>query len=127
MSERVECLQCGQTREEVRRNQTYCATTTGYEVVETLDEWDRHHWRDWSDMELERAGLLPGQYEAHRRTNVYDLEWPAREAACERRGHHNYPPAWHAPMHRDLLEMYRGMEHVCMTCYYYEKKEYPNE
>lgn len=113
---RDECLQCGQSRAQVKANGPYCATVTGYEYVETLDEWDRHHWRDWSDAELKRHGLLPEQYDEHRRTNIYDLEFPARAAHCKEHGH-SYPKAWHPPMHRDLLSMYSGMEHVCMCCY----------
>lgn len=88
------CLQCGQTRAEVKANNTYCATVTGYEVVETLDEWDRHHWRDWSDKELERHGLDPSMWDANRRTGIYDLEWPARESHCLLNGHREPNPEW---------------------------------
>lgn len=83
------CLQCGKTRAEVRDPYDWpCATATGYEVVETLDEWDRHHWRDWSDKELENAGILPEFFDEHRRDNVYELPY----APCDHhvRGH-NFP------------------------------------
>lgn len=80
------CLQCSKTRAETRDPfNAICATASGYEVVETLDEWDRHHWRDWSDSELSYYGILPEYYEEHRRDVIYDLPY----APCEHteRGH----------------------------------------
>lgn len=105
MSEAIDtCLQCGQSRAEVKANDTYCATVTGYETIETLDEWDRHHWRDWSDAELKRHGLDPSKWNAHRRTGIYDLEWPARESHCLRVGHTEPDADW------------AGVD-VCPVCY----------
>lgn len=70
------CLQCGKSRIEVKDPYNFpCATATGYEVVETLDEWERHHWRDWSDSELKTAGILPEFYDQHRRDSFYDLQY----------------------------------------------------
>lgn len=80
------CLQCGKSREEVKKPFNWpCATESGYEVIETLDEWDRHHWRDWSDNDLGAAGILPEFYDEHRRDNIYTLPY----AECEHhvRGH----------------------------------------
>lgn len=88
------CLQCGQSREEVRANDTYCATVSGYEYEEVDAEWDRHHWRDWSDAEL-RGYILPEFFEQHRRDSMQDLGY----APCDHteRGH-MYPerddPEW---------------------------------
>ena len=118
------CLQCGQSREEVKRNDTYCATVTGYEVVEGLDEWDRHHWRDWSDADLKRHGIHPSLWAEHRRTGIYDLEFPARESHCMANGH-TYPRPWHPPMHRDLLDMYPA--DLCLVCYTTKAEETRND
>lgn len=83
------CLQCGKSREQVRDYfDRPCATATGYETVETLDEWERHHWRDWSDRELDAAGILPEFYDQHRRDDVYALQY----APCEhQKAGHMYP------------------------------------
>lgn len=113
------CLQCGKTREEAKDywNQP-CATATGYEVIEGLDEWDRHHWRDWSDTELKRHGLHPSLWDANRRTDIYNLEFPARESHCIDHGH-TYPKPWHPPMHKWLLDALPP--DICTVCY--ETKE----
>ena len=105
MSQPVDnCLQCGQTRAEVKANDTFCATVTGYEVIETNDEWERHHWRDWSDAELRRHGIEPSLWNAHRRTDIYGLEFPFRESICIREGHSEpVPDYWD--------------EHTCPCCY----------
>lgn len=77
---RDRCLQCGKSRRQARDPyDRICATATGYEVVEMLDEWDRHHWRDWSDTELAQVGILPEFYDEHRRDSWYDLPY----APCE--------------------------------------------
>lgn len=81
------CLQCNQTRTQVKAEGTYCATTTGYEVVETQDEWDRHHWCDWTDAEFRRMGIKPRFWDEHRRTNIYDLELVMQESYCDDHGH----------------------------------------
>lgn len=108
------CLQCGQSRVEVKVNGTFCATVTGYEVIETLDDWDRHHWRDWSDAELRRHGIDPSLWEQHRRTDIYDLEWPERKSHCMKNGH-TYPRLWHPPMHKWLMDAHPPNR--CVICY----------
>lgn len=77
------CLRCGQEREEVRRDKTFCATVDYF--GHTDQDWERHRWRDWSDRELDRAGVRPEAYDKHRRTNVNVLGW----IDCEdtKRGH----------------------------------------
>lgn len=107
------CLQCGQTREEVKREGTFCATITGYEVIETKDEWERHHWRDWSDAELKAQGIHPSLWDANRRADIYDLEWDARASLCMERGHRYFH--WHPPMHLDRLSLHPP--NVCTVCY----------
>lgn len=115
------CLQCGKTRAQVKEPyNSPCATATGYEVVEGLDDWDRHHWRDWSDAELARFGLTPSRFERNRRTDYYALEFEARASHCEREGHHSYPPPAKPPLSHDEMDMYRGAEDYCQVCY--EKK-----
>lgn len=81
------CLQCGQTRAQAKSEGLYCVTISGYEVVEAEDEWDRHHWRDWSDTELRRMGVKPRLWDKNRRTNIYDLEGAMRESYCDDHGH----------------------------------------
>lgn len=110
----LECLQCGQTKALVKREGTYCATVEGYEYVETRDEWERHHWRDWSNTELERHGLHPSLWDENRRTNVYDLEFPARASHCMENGH-TYPKPWHPPMAKWKLDAFPA--DLCMCCY----------
>jgi hypothetical protein len=62
-------------------------TVSGYETPEIQDEWERHHYRDWSDSELSREGLHPDQFDEYRRAHIYTLEFPAREAWCRQEGH----------------------------------------
>ena len=81
------CLQCEQSREAVRRNRYFCATVSGYWVVETDEEWDQHHWRDWSDAELRRLKIEPSLWNANRRTPWRDLEFAILESICMRNGH----------------------------------------
>ena len=45
------CLHCGQQREAIKRNKTFCATVT-YEG-ETDMEWSRHRFKPFSHKELE--------------------------------------------------------------------------
>lgn len=111
MSEQVPentCLQCDKTREEVKDYfNSPCATATGYEVVETLDEWDRHHWRDWSAMELNRMGIHASFYENNKRTNIYDLEFVIMQSICLKEGH--------VPGRGN--DHFEAPEYVCMRCY----------
>lgn len=118
------CLQCGQTRAQVRQEGTSCGTTEGYEVVEMLDEWARHHWRDWSDAELKAQGIHPSLWEENRRTDFYDLWLPHRRSHCMQNGH-KYPRPWHPPMHRDRLDMFPP--DTCLTCYEKRGEEMPSE
>lgn len=89
------CLQCEQSRAEVKAKETICGIVSGYEYQELEAEWPRHHWRDWSDKELERAWILPERYDEYRRVRLVDLQY----ADCEHTlsGHH-YPkkddPEW---------------------------------
>ena len=112
------CLQCGQSRVEVRTEKTFCATVTGYEYVETRDEWSRHHWRDWFDKELDSFGLHPSLWDTNRRTDFYDLEWPARDAHCMTKGH------IYSELTDDNIEVLQGTENICMCCY--ESKDKKN-
>ncbi len=83
------CLQCGKSREQVKDYyDSPCATATYGETVEGLDDWDRHHWRDWSNKSLLAAGILPEHFEDHRRDDVYSLPY----APCEHtKWGHRYP------------------------------------
>lgn len=70
------CLQCGKSRAQVKDYlDSPCATASGYEVVEGLDDWPRHHWRDWSDRELAGFMVLPEAFHKYRRASFYDFEW----------------------------------------------------
>ena len=106
------CLQCNQTRAQVKTEGTYCATVSGYEVVETRDEWDRHHWRDWSDTEFRRMGIKPRFWDEHRRTNIYGLKFVMLESYCDDHGHI-------ATLNRQDPEScdYGAPEGMCVRCY----------
>lgn len=73
------CLQCEQSRAEVKANDTICGIEGGYEYVELVAEWDAHHWRDWSDKEMASSGVRPEFYDAYRRAPISYFEW----IACE--------------------------------------------
>lgn len=77
------CLQCGQTRAQVKEKRTICATVGGYKYVEIMDEWPKHHWRDWSDEEL--GSINPEHRGLYRRADLHEIQY----AACEHtpRGH----------------------------------------
>lgn len=79
------CLQCEQSREEVKTHQTICGIEDGYEYRELVAEWPRHHWRDWSDTELKAAGIKPAFFDEYRRRSASRLHY----AACDHfeRGH----------------------------------------
>lgn len=81
------CLQCEQTPAQVRENQTICGIEGGYEYIELEAEWPRHHWRDWSDVELRKSGIKPDAYESHRRTAATSLQYaPCDEQINGHRG-----------------------------------------
>ena len=90
MSEPIDtCLQCGQTRAQVKAQQTFCATLTGYEVVEVDQEWDRHHWRDWSNADLRAAGMPEVEWPNYRRASFYAFEayhWSEAIKNCKHTG-----------------------------------------
>lgn len=69
------CLQCGQTKEEVKANNTICGIEGGYEYVELLEEWAKHHWRDWSDKELNSTAVSPEFHHLYRRVMASSFEW----------------------------------------------------
>lgn len=71
------CLQCEQSPAEVKRYETICGIEGGYEYRELEHEWPRHHWRDWSDAELKRAGILPHAYDRYRRESLLTLGYAA--------------------------------------------------
>lgn len=100
-----ECLQCGQTKAQIRRDNTICGIEGGYEYRELEAEWSRHRWADWNDAELDRAGIRPEAYARHRRDNESALQY----AACDdtKRGH-IYP-------HLDDLEFGYRIDQ-CMKC-----------
>lgn len=79
------CLQCGEPKARVQAESLFCCTVSGYEVVEVDQEWERHRWADWTDRELDRAGIQPDAYEKHRRTDAGVLLW----VGCDdtKRGH----------------------------------------
>ena len=102
------CLQCEQTREEVRINQTICGIEEGYEYRELVAEWPRHHWRDWSDAELKSAGIKPEFFDEYRRWSISALPY----AACEHcESGHSFP-------NEDIYfgEYLMNPKGVCVTC-----------
>lgn len=79
------CLQCGQERRRVRAESLFCCTISGYYEPEIDQEWEHHRWADWTDRELDRAGIKPGAYDKHRRTDASVLQWV--DCADTKRGH----------------------------------------
>jgi hypothetical protein len=67
------CLQCEQSRAEVKANETICGIEGGYEYVELVAEWPRHHWRDWSGKEL--PCIKPDLRDQYRRARLVDIEY----------------------------------------------------
>jgi hypothetical protein len=55
-----ECVQCGSTREAVKRGRLYCVTVT-YEG-ETDYEWPRHRFKPYSEKELARIKSDEDEY-----------------------------------------------------------------
>lgn len=104
------CLQCEQSRAEVKANDTICGIEGGYEYVELEAEWPRHHWRDWSNAELDvMAWIKPERYSDYRRARLADLQY----AHCEDtiRGH---KPLLEAP---DKDDYFWGMKKgQCVEC-----------
>jgi hypothetical protein len=67
------CLQCEQSRAQVKAEQTICGIVGGYEYIELEAEWPRHHWRDWADTEL--AMILPEHRHLYRRATISALQY----------------------------------------------------
>lgn len=106
------CLQCGETREVVKAKGYTCATLSGYETVEVDEEWDQHHWRDWSDSELDRIGVSPHRRGENRRTSWVNMEFVVRESICDQQGH-VYPEDTD-----DADSLYFGEpKDLCVRCY----------
>jgi hypothetical protein len=106
------CLQCGETREAVKANGYSCATLSGYETVEVDQEWERHHWRDWSDSELDRMGVSPHRRAENRRTLSWDMEFVVLQSICDQQEHvysedAGDPDSYHFGVPKDL----------CIRCY----------
>lgn len=98
------CLQCEQTREGVKRDETICGIEGGYEYRELEAEWPRHHWRDWSDREL-KFYLKPEAFDKYRRSPLSWLQY----ADCEDtlRGHN---------FSKEDLPEYGIKKGVCWEC-----------
>lgn len=71
------CLQCGQTRTQVKDNETFCGIVEGYEYPELAAEWPNHHWRDWSNKDLASSCVSPEFWDKYRRASVGSFEWVA--------------------------------------------------
>lgn len=47
------CVQCGETRESIKRNNYFCATLYSNENGTEVDqEWERHRFKPYSEKEL---------------------------------------------------------------------------
>lgn len=86
------CLQCHESKEAVKANKYFCATMSGYEYREVDQEWEKHHWRDWSDSELKEFGIHPDLWNANRRTDYDSLQYVWMESQCLRKGHVELDP-----------------------------------
>lgn len=75
MSVDERCLHCDQTREQIKRNDTICATESGYEYVEMDEEWPRHRWTNWTDKSLASFGIIPEAFDRYRRLQVTQMQW----------------------------------------------------
>lgn len=75
MSDERHCLHCDQTKAQVRRDNTICGIEGGYEYRELEAEWPHHRWADWTDRELDSAGVKPEAFDRHRRTLALDFQW----------------------------------------------------
>lgn len=67
------CLQCDTGRYAVRREELSCGVVDVFGELEA--EFARHRWADWSDRDLDRAGVLPHAYDRNRRTSIFNLAW----------------------------------------------------
>lgn len=86
MSDDRHCLHCDETKASIKRQGiVLCGIVEGYYEPELTEDWPTHRWRNWTDRELDQAGVRPEAYDKHRRTLIRHLEW----VACEdlKRGH----------------------------------------
>lgn len=67
------CLQCGESREKIEKENYFCVTITGYETPEVDDEWEEHHYGDWTDEELTEFRIHPKLWDENRRTEYKTL------------------------------------------------------
>lgn len=79
------CLQCGDTRESLKRSGYSCGIMSGGEEPELVDDFPRHRFRPWGDQFLSSAGIKSESFSKYRTAQIMDLQW----AACEDqvRGH----------------------------------------
>jgi hypothetical protein len=102
-TEPLRCLHCGQTKAEIKRDQTICGTVSGYEYQELDHEWPHHRWADWKDHDLPM--VLPAFRHLYRRTPATHLEW----LPCE------HTPAGHIPATEDTLDWVDRLGQ-CIAC-----------
>lgn len=51
--ENQNCIQCGYTKSEIKKQKYFCVTMTSNESGNEVDgEWDRHRFRPYSEKEL---------------------------------------------------------------------------
>lgn len=81
------CLQCEQTKAQVRANETICGIEGGYEYRELEAEWPKHHWRDWTDAEL--SLIKPEYRDLYRRASIPGIQY----ASCQHRVRGHNPAA----------------------------------
>lgn len=70
-----ECLHCGQTKAQIKSEQTICGIEGGYEYRELEYEWPHHRWADWRDAELAAQGVKPEAFDRHRRASITTMQW----------------------------------------------------
>lgn len=77
MSDVLTCLHCGQSRAQIKRDQTICGIEEGYEYRELAYEWPSHRWADWDDQKLAQFGIRPEAFDKYRRVEVMSIEYIA--------------------------------------------------
>lgn len=97
------CLQCDTGRYAVRRDDLSCGVVDTFGELEI--EFPRHRWADWSNRDLDQAGVLPHAYDRNRRTSIFDLAW--LPCADLKRGH--------VPWLSDFPDM-NGKKGDCSAC-----------
>lgn len=100
------CLQCGESRETVKANGYICGIMSGGEEPELMHDWPQHRWRDWTDTELKRLGILPEFFDQYRRTPEDEFQF----VDCAHLGQeHDYNTTGD-----DMLPP----EYVCLRCWH---------